>query len=109
MGMSKTEKRNGKDTDRDSKGKFTEGNSYAAKPGEVRNPNGRRNAISDAIRKLGDLDNNREELMKTVYALAKAGDMRAIEFIAGYDQGKPIQTQVNIEGDVQPIKIIDVD
>lgn len=109
--MSDDAKTQGKHKGRKPNGQFKKGHHPKTewKPGESPNPNGRRNAISDVIRKLGDKDNNREDLMKTVYALAKSGDMRAIEFIAGYDQGKPVQTQVNIEADVQPIKIIDVD
>ena len=99
--MTKPTKSAGKTQDnpkREDNGQFKKGeqNGTPFEKGNNVGKNGRRNAISDTIRRLGDLDNNREDLLKMVYLLAKGGDMRAIEFIAGYDQGKPKQS-IDIE------------
>ena len=79
------------------------------KKGTSGNPNGRPksgHAISDIIRKLGDKDGQREEVLQIVYDKAKDGDLKAIEFIANYDQGRPVQTVDVIERD--PDDVIEI-
>ncbi len=78
------------------------------KPGQSGNPNGRRNAITDTIRRLADKNNNREKILDKVIELALNGEPWAIKFMAEYDQGKPIQTTYTIEEKMEPIKGIDV-
>jgi len=78
------------------------------KPGESGNPNGRRNAITDTIRKLADRNNNREKILENVIQLALQGEQWAVKFMAEYDQGKPVQTVHTIEEKMEPIKGMDV-
>ena len=73
------------------------------KKGEVRNPNGRPktgHAITDIIRKLGEKNakgckdkTQREKLLESIYKIATEDKEKwACEFIANYDQGRPVQT-----------------
>jgi hypothetical protein len=96
---------------------FQPGNKLGSKikPGEVRNPKGRRDAMSDIIRQILDEDDGKvkKELSKKLidHARVQDGDafLKALDRILDRTEGKPMQTQVNIEGDAKPIKIIDVD
>lgn len=63
------------------------------KKGQSGNPNGRRGALKDILDDIGDEVNEsgistREAVMRTVWGMAKRGDMRAIQFIADRSEGK---------------------
>ena len=92
------------DSNRDSKGKF--------KPGNNANPKGRPksgHAITDIIRELGDEKDRRRRVLSNIYSLAEAGEKWACEFVAGYDQGRPVQTVDYIENKLEPVIGIVID
>jgi hypothetical protein len=64
-------------SDKDERGKFAKGNSYAPKKGEVRNPNGRPKGAS-IHRKLRELLEG-EEGEKVEEAIARAGIKHAVK------------------------------
>jgi len=60
-----------------------------------------------------DRDEDRKKMLQKVMRLAKTGNMRAVEFIAGYSQGKPtsyldMQIDNNPNKD-KPIRVFDID
>lgn len=80
---------------RRSNGQFIAGNNEGVKfkKGQSGNPNGRRGALKDILDDIGDEVNEsgistREAVMRTVWGMAKRGDMRAIQFIADRSEGK---------------------
>lgn len=107
--MSETSKNTGKTgVGRNADGTFNKDNPTVWKKGDPSpNPKGRANAITDIVRRLGNDKDNRLTMLERVYVLALSGEKWAVEFIAGYDQGKPVQTQITIEENREPIKIID--
>jgi len=89
------------------------------KPGVSGNPNGRPksgHAITDIIRQLGAKNakgckskTQREKLLENIYKLATEDNEKwACEFIANYDQGRPVQTVDITDTNLEPIKGIDV-
>jgi len=88
----------------DGNGKFAEGNNLGSKikPGEVRNPKGRRNAISDIIRQAIDADNEKvkHELVNKLIDTAKTakGDdfLKAFDRIMDRTEGKPTQPTADV-------------
>ena len=111
--MSKTTKNNGESMDRDPKtGQFVEGHKAGFQKGQSGNPKGRRNALSDIIRKILDADDGkiRQELaLKLVdHARIQDGDdfLKALDRILDRTEGKPTQTQINIERD--PDEVIEI-
>jgi len=79
-------------------GQFTKGNSAGVqfKPGNKANPNGRRGSLKDILDTIGDeVDDkgvsNREQIMRKVTAMAKRGDMKAVQFIADRSEGKALE------------------
>jgi hypothetical protein len=100
------------DNKRDSKGRFTKGNTEGNrwKKGESGNPNGRKNSFSDILNSLGDVPSGdkprREKLMEKLYTLAERGDLNAIKFIVEKLEGKNLE-RVQVQ-DLEPLKILDL-
>ena len=89
---------------RNDKGQFAKGN--------IANPHGRPksgHAITDILRQLGDTKEQRTKMLSIVYAKALEGDMKAIEFIANYDQGRPVQTVDYTENKLESVIGIVID
>lgn len=87
-------------------------------PGQSGNPKGRpkgSNSLAMLLKRIGEENlegselDKREAIMRKVYKLAFDGQPWAVQFIADRTEGKPTQTQINIDGEAEPIKIIDVD
>ena len=102
--MSKPEENSGEMAGRNSKGQFTKGNKVGPRfsPGDVPNPKGRRNAISDIIRKMLDADDGkiREELAGKLIDQARtmSGDdfLKALDRILDRTEGKPTQPTADV-------------
>ena len=81
-GQNGVEGNNGASSDHDALGKFTKGNGYAAKPGEVRNPTGRPpgRSLVKIIREMSEQDRGGKKLadalVEKAYAMALKGDFR---------------------------------
>jgi len=72
--------------------------------GKSGNPEGRPkrgHAIADILNELGSAKagnkTRREQMLANVYKLAQEGEKWAVEFIADRTEGKPTQTNINIE------------
>lgn len=101
-----SETKNGENPgDRDALGKFTKGNSYAAKPGEVRNPTGRPKVkpFQTALKKAFEEDKDRiNEVIDALITAAESGNITAIKEIREIFDGG---TEIEITGkDGEPIK-----
>ncbi len=69
------------------------------------------NTWTDILKEQGDQEHEsgmsfREAVAKEAYKKALEGDSTARAFIAGYEQGKPIETVRTQEIDNEPIEII---
>jgi len=118
--MTKPKETNGEqagEIKRNKKGQFAKGGKpvNGFKPGQSGNPKGRRDAISDIIRRILDADDGKIKRELTEKLIANARLYEGDDFLKYFDrimdrtEGKPIQTQVNVEENIEPLKIIDVD
>lgn len=102
--MAKAKEKGGKKAERDSKGHFTKGNDEGSKiqKGEVRNPNGRRNSISDTLRQILDEDDGaiRKELSAKLVKEARGAKgnafLNAFDRITDRTEGKPTQPTADV-------------
>ena len=79
------------------------------KPGEVNNPNGRRNAARDILNKILDTEiderTKRERLLDKLVNMANHGNLNAIKEILDRTEGK--STEYIVTEEVNPIRILD--
>ena len=81
------------------------------KPGEVNNPNGRRNAARDILNKILDVEvddvTRREKLLNKLIAMANRGNLNAIKEVLDRTEGK--STEHIITEEIQPIRVLEFD
>ena len=79
------------------------------KPGEVNNPNGRRNAARDILNKILDTEvderTKRERLLDKLVNMANHGNLNAIKEILDRTEGK--STEYIVTEEVKPIRVLD--
>jgi len=79
------------------------------KPGEVNNPNGRRNAARDILNKILDTEiderTKRERLLDKLVNMANHGNLNAIKEVLDRTEGK--STEYIVTEEVNPIRILD--
>jgi predicted transcriptional regulator len=81
------------------------------KPGEVNNPNGRRNAARDILNKILDTEvdekTKREKLLDKLVSMANRGNLNAIKEVLDRTEGK--STEYIITEEVKPIRVLEFD
>ena len=79
------------------------------KPGDVNNPNGRRNAARDILNKILDTEvderTKRERLLDKLVNMANHGNLNAIKEVLDRTEGK--STEYIVTEEVNPIRILD--
>ena len=79
------------------------------KPGEVNNPNGRRNAAMDILNKILDTEiderTKRERLLDKLVNMANHGNLNAIKEILDRTEGK--STEYIVTEEVKPIRVLE--
>ena len=106
--------------DKQAESRHKKANDTSFKKGVCPNPNGRPksgHAITDIIRALGAKNakgckskTQRMKLLENIYKLATEDNEKwACEFIANYDQGRPVQTVDISETTLEPLQGIDIE
>ena len=103
-------KNNGEDTERNANGTFKAGNNVGFQKGHSGNPDGRKNSITDIIRKQLDqeYDDDRtykEEFVRVLLNTSLKGNTKAQEMVMDRIDGK-VNTPMSIETH-DPIKLIE--
>ena len=95
-------------------GQFAKGNTLGNRweKGESGNPNGRRNAYTDLIKKFSFTKHGekerREVVVSKLFQLAERGDLRAIQFIIERLEGKALEPQERTTKS-EPIQVMVID
>ena len=103
-------KNNGKDTERNSNGTFKAGNSIGFQKGHSGHQSGRKNSITDIIRKQLDQEYDdektyRDEFVRVLISTSLKGNTKAQEMIMDRIDGK-VNIPMSIETH-EPIKLIE--
>ena len=100
---------------RRSDGKFAKGNTLGKrfKKGQSGNPNGRRGALADIIKKVWDEQDEsgltqKEKMVRRVLSMAMNGSMNAVTYLSDRAEGKAKETK-EISHRTEPIKILSID
>tara|TARA_X000001388_G_scaffold38341_1_gene27056 strand:- start:79 stop:405 length:327 start_codon:yes stop_codon:yes gene_type:complete len=100
---------------RRSDGKFAKGNTLGNrfKKGESGNPNGRRGALADIIKKVWDEEDEsgltqKEKMVRRVLSMAMNGSMNAVTYLSDRAEGKAKETK-EISHKTEPIQILSID
>tara|TARA_R110002020_G_scaffold222027_1_gene430345 strand:+ start:3404 stop:3730 length:327 start_codon:yes stop_codon:yes gene_type:complete len=100
---------------RRSDGKFAKGNTLGNrfKKGESGNPNGRRGALADIIKRVWDEEDEsgltqKEKMVRRVLSMAMNGSMNAVTYLSDRAEGKAKETK-EISHRTEPIKILSID
>ena len=100
---------------RRSNGKFAKGNTLGKrfKKGQSGNPNGRRGALADIIKKVWDEEDesgltSKEKMVRRVLSMAMNGSMSAVSYLSDRAEGKAKETK-EISHKTEPIKILSID
>jgi|TARA_R100001082_G_C4283552_1_gene124975 hypothetical protein len=100
---------------RRSDGKFAKGNTLGNKfkKGQSGNPNGRRGALADIIKKVWDEQDEsgltqKEKMVRRVLSMAMNGSMTAVSYLSDRAEGKAKETR-EVSHKTEPIKILSID
>tara|TARA_B100001094_G_C17488339_1_gene465229 strand:- start:35 stop:361 length:327 start_codon:yes stop_codon:yes gene_type:complete len=100
---------------RRSDGKFAKGNTLGNrfKKGESGNPNGRRGALADIIKRVWDEEDEsgltqKEKMVRRVLSMAMNGSMNAVTYLSDRAEGKAKETK-EISHKTEPIQILSID
>ncbi len=83
------------------------------KKGQSGNPNGRRGALADIIKKVWDEEDDtgltkKEKMVRRVLSMAMNGSMNAVTYLSDRAEGKAKETK-EISHRTEPIKILSID
>jgi|TARA_Y100000033_G_C2727463_1_gene101638 hypothetical protein len=83
------------------------------KAGNNANPNGRRGALADIIKKVWDEEDEtgltkKEKMVRRVLSMAMNGSMSAVSYLSDRAEGKAKETR-EISHKTEPIKILSID
>jgi hypothetical protein len=100
---------------RRSDGKFAKGNTLGNKfkKGQSGNPNGRRGALADIIKKVWDEQDEsgltqKEKMVRRVLSMAMNGSVTAVSYLSDRAEGKAKETR-EVSHKTEPIKILSID
>ncbi len=83
------------------------------KKGQSGNPNGRRGALADIIKKVWDEEDDtgltkKEKMVRRVLSMAMNGSMSAVSYLSDRAEGKAKETR-EVSHKTEPIKILSID